>query len=240
MSPALRCAVCRAVPTGSFEISLLDEITCTSHGVGVRCVFCSRPHPSGSPAGWRPFSRRQMRCNTCLSDAVETQEEARRRLPAVRRHMAAIGVELSARVPVRVIDPAEVDHLVGDDDDVLLGLTDQWVGGRQRVRVEGIRILKGLPAVHFGRGVAHEIGHAWLAQHGSEFAAPDVEEGVCELFSYAWLKRQVTPVATRLREAVRSNPDPLYGGGFRAVYTATRTTDVSTVLAAVLRTGRLP
>ena len=240
MSSALRCTVCRDVPTGSFEVSLLDEVTCTSHRVGARCVFCSRPHPSSNPAGWRPFSRARMRCDTCLSDAVETQEEARRRLPAVRAHMASIGVELAARVRVRVIDPAEVDQLVGDDDDVLLGLTDQWVGGRQRVRVEGIRILKGLPAVHFGRAVAHEIGHAWLAQHGSEFAAPEVEEGVCELFSYAWLKRQVTPVAIRLREAVRTNPDPVYGGGFRAVYTATRATDVSTVLAAVLRTGRLP
>jgi Protein DA1 len=220
---------------------LHGEVVCTVHEVRARCVFCARPDPGPGPQDWRPFSRGHLRCPTCVVGAVETQEEARAQLPAVREHMAHIGVELTSRVPVRVIDPDEVDHLVGDGGDaVLLGLTDQWVGGGVRVQVAGIRILRGLPPIHFGRAVAHEIGHAWIAQHGSEFPAPDVEEGVCELFAYAWLKRQADPAAVRLRESIRHNPDRTYGAGFRSVYAATRTTDVSTVLAAVLRTGRLP
>ena len=240
MTPSPRCTICHVAPAGVVEVSLHGEVTCTVHEVRGRCVFCSRPHSSDAPPGWRSFSRR-LRCPTCLVGAVETQAEVRARLPAVRVHMAAIGVELAPRVRVRVIDPKEVDHLVGEDEgNLLVGLTDQWISAGQPVRVAGIRILKGLPPIHFGRAVAHEIGHAWLAQQGAVELPPAIEEGVCELFAYAWLKRQGPPIAARLREALRTNPDRTYGGGFRAVHAATRTTDVGAVLAAVLRTGRLP
>ena len=170
---------------------------------------------------------------------METQVQARTLLPTIRASMASIGVELPSPVRVRMVDPESVD--VGrPDGDVLLGLTDQWVGADSRVTVTGIRILKGLPPVHFGRAVAHEIGHAWLAQHGSKAATAAIEEGVCELFAYAWLKGQPTRIAEWLRKDVRSNPNPTYGGGFRAVYGATRVANVNTVLSCILRDGRLP
>ncbi len=237
-----RCTICRRLPIGTVEVSFHDEVTCTRHVARVSCVFCTRPHVDAAPAGWRPFSGSFMRCPTCLVEAVETQQEARIHLPSVRSQMAEIGVELAERVRVQIVSPAEINGAVGTPTSgVLLGLTDQWTGGGKRVRVAGIRIVAGLPPAYFGRAVAHEIGHAWLAQRGHAWTAtPAIEEGLCELFAYAWLKRRRTPDAEALRSRLRTNPDPVYGGGFREVHGAVQRHGIAAVLSELLNTGRLP
>jgi hypothetical protein len=238
-APIRRCLQCGQVPRGLVTVSLHGEWTCASHPVAGTCVFCARPHPAPAPPGWRPFSEHTLRCPTCLAGAVETQVDARRWLPSVRHEMAGLGIELAERVRVRIVDPATVPAAGPDPAGrrLLLGLTDLWIG--PTVRVGGIRIVAGQPPTHFGRAVAHEIGHAWLAQRGSVRPEHAVEEGVCELFAHAWLKKQRTPLAEHLRENLRTNPDPVYGGGFRRVHEAVVGRGIAAVLDAVLRTGRL-
>jgi len=230
------CAICGRAPAGSYEVSLHGEVTCAAHPAVVRCLFCGRPHVEAAPAGWRPFSGPFLRCPACLVDAVETQHQARVHLPSVRRQMAEIGVELPQRVRVRIVSP---DPAVATAGGVLLGLTERWIGDAGRVRVTGINIVAGLPPTHFGRAVAHEIGHAWLALNGCAQAVREVEEGVCELFAYAWLKRRRTRMAEALRAAMWASPDPVYGDGLRRVHAAARRDGIGTVLDRLLRTGGL-
>ena len=92
----------------------------------------------------------------------------------------------------------------------------------------------------FGRAVAHEIGHAWLAQYGHIPVAHEVEEGLCELFAYAWLKRERSPLADTLRSQLRADPDPVYGGGFRTVHAAVDRHGIENVLTSLLTNGALP
>jgi hypothetical protein len=182
-----------------------------------------------------------MRCPTCLAGAVETQQEARRHLPVVRGQMADIGIDLPQPVRVQVVGPDEVAAAAGvPATGVLLGVTEQVVDDREAARHADIRVVAGLPPVIFGRAVAHEMGHAWFALRGRAPAPEPVEEGLCELFAYAWLKRQPTRMAEALRQHLRSNPDPVYGGGFRQVYTAVRRYDIELVLNRILQSGQLP
>jgi hypothetical protein len=62
----------------------------------------------------------------------------------------------------------------------------------------------------------------------------------CELFAYAWLKRRRTPDAEALRSRLRTNPDPIYGGGFREVHDAVQRHGIAAVLSELLSTGQLP
>lgn len=235
------CTVCGMRPTGVYEVSAQGEATCTRHPVAVRCVFCERPHHEPSPDLWKPFSPGHLRCPTCVVDAVETQPQARARLPSVRARMAAIGVELADPVRVQVVSPEEINTAEGGPArGVLLGLTEQWMIDGGPVTVAGIRVAAGMPPTHFGQVVAHEIGHAWLAQYGQRRPEPAVAEGVCELFAYAWLKREQSPLARALRAQMHSNPDPVYGGGFRAVHAAVSRHGIEAVLASVLTAGVLP
>ena len=124
---------------------------------------------------------------------------------------------------------------------VTLGVTQsRWIAGQPGSDVIRIQIVAGLTVTHFGRAVAHELGHAWLAQRGTGHIDAVVEEGVCELFAHAWLKRQGTPLAEALRKQMRDNPDTIYGGGFRAVHASVVCHGIDAVVDAVCRTATLP
>jgi len=227
------CTMCGRVPLGSATASLRGEITCVEHPVAGRCVFCSLAHSHDVPAGWIPFQAGQLRCPACQRDAVEDQQQARAHFPRLRDDMAQLGIELKPRVQVRIVDPAELtdDHR---STGVLLALTDaiRTVATGELVKNE-IRVARGLPGVVFGRVVAHEMLHAWLAQQGCQLDAT-LEEGVCELFAYAWLKRHPSPFADALREQMKLNPDPVYGDGFRTVQDAVRRLGLARALEDLL------
>jgi hypothetical protein len=235
------CTVCGRPPTGTISVSLHGEITCVRHPVRALCVFCGRPDPEPQPPGWRTFAP-GLRCTTCGADVVETQAEARRLLPGIRREMADIGITLPTRVLVRLVPCDQLDPgrqpIAGA---LLLGVTEHIPrGAGRRAEVVEIRIARGQPLLQFGRAVAHEMGHAWLTQHGAVRPDPAIEEGLCELFAHGWLKRRDGPTAEELRRRLRENPDPVYGVGFRTVRDAATRHGVSAVLTSLARTGSLP
>jgi hypothetical protein len=234
------CPACGRPTPGVGRVSLRGEVTCVVHPVTVHCAFCRLTHPDPDPEGWTPFGAGLLRCRICTTEAVQTQERARAELPAIRQEMARIGVQLADRVRVQV---AHLDDFPGavnrPNGGILLGLTDQ-LAGSSRTTVTGIRILAGLPKIFFGRATAHEMGHAWLAQHGRVPIRDDaLNEGVCELFSYAWLKRQDAPIAESLRVLLAANSDPVYGDGFRRVHEAVGRDGIAIVLARLLQHGDL-
>ncbi|MFY1634754.1 protein DA1 [Solwaraspora sp. WMMB335] len=228
-----------------------------AQATGISCGFCGRwgdgrcapghrdtgRRAAGyQPPGWRLFADGWWCCPHCQVGAVRTQQDARRLLPSVRAEMAALGVRLPAPVRIRIVSAGQgatsaSPRVAG----LLLGLTRQEVTdpGRQ-TRVTAIEIVSGLPPTHFGRTVAHEMGHAWLALNGRVPPEPTISEGVCELFAYAWLKRRTDPVSAAARAALVANPDPIYGDGFRLVRSAVRWHGIRQVLAKILLTGRLP
>jgi hypothetical protein len=106
--------------------------------------------------------------------------------------------------------------------------------------VLGIEIARGLPDINFGLTLAHEVGHAWLVQNNATNLEPSLAEGVCELFAAAWLKRRGTPVALTLRDFLATNPDPVYGGGYRMVRAAVVKHGMTDVLTYLRDHGSLP
>jgi hypothetical protein len=217
-------------------VSIRAEVTCVSHPAVATCAFCARPRGAGEP-GWHDLGGGAVRCPTCALEAVDTQESLRRNVPVVRQVTSDLGFALASRV--RVVFGTE-DDLLGAGPDGAFGVTELRITGARTADATVVRVLRGLPAFVFGRVVAHELGHAWLAQFGARPADPAVEEGVCELISYAWLKRAATPHAETLREMIRDNPDPLYGNGFRMVYAAVRHHGLATVISSMSTSGTLP
>jgi hypothetical protein len=207
-----------------------------THPFVATCVFCGRRAGQGEP-GWRDLGAGTHRCPACAQDAVDTQETLRRHVPRVRDVTRDLGFGLARRV--RVVF-GTVDDLSGPGPARPFGVTELRITGARTAEVVVVRVLCGLPAFVFGRVVAHELGHAWLAQFASRPADPAVEEGVCELIAYAWLKRSGAPYAEELRDEIRTNPDPVYGNGFRTVHTAVQRHGLATVLESMSTTGTLP
>jgi hypothetical protein len=162
-------------------------------------------------------------------------------VPGIRARAKELGFVLCAPVRVGLVSADDLrEEASGLPGRMAFGLTSLLITGDRTADVVMIKILAGLPATLFGAVVAHELGHAWLAQHGSRPTEPSVEEGFCELVAHAALKRLDTTFAAGLREQIRRNPDPVYGDGFRRVQAAVRHHGIRNVLACLATTGRLP
>jgi hypothetical protein len=173
---------------------------------------------------------------------VDTPDLLRRHVREVRQVTEALGFGLRSRV--RVVF-ASVDELrsgvlghavVGAP----LAYTELVVTGARSAEAAVVRVMCGLPAFAFGRALAHEVGHAWLAQSGARSPRLPIEEGMCELISYAWLNRAGLPYAEAVRDTIRNNPDPVYGGGFREVHAALRGHGLTALIDALVATGEPP
>ncbi|SFR22922.1 Protein of unknown function [Lentzea waywayandensis] len=116
-------------------------------------------------------------------------------------------------------------------------MTHSW---QHSTTVAGIDVVRGLTRARFGATVAHEIGHAWLIQRGALVTDPVLVEGTCEVFASAWLKRQPGSYPGALREAMWTNPDQVYGEGYRRVREAVVRKGIHPVLHSLCTSGTLP
>ena len=237
-----RCVVCGRYPLDAVRVSLRGEATCFNHPVVGICGFCAHPltvHPP--PSGWSEAGRGRLRCPTCAAGAIETVADVKTHLGGIRQTTAELGFSLPHRVRVDLDDDiARYQDAARHGGPGLLGITEVRYTGAQMGTVAGIRVQRGMPSLIFGKVVAHELGHAWLAQRGLRPVDGVTEEGVCELIAYAWLKRNGTLFAQHLRTQMLANTDPVYGVGFRAVHEASRVHGIRAVISALATSGRLP
>lgn len=237
--PAPSCTICGRPPTGRAVLSMHGEMTCAVHPVSARCATCGRPTDELT-ADWRGPDRTTIRCPTCATGAIDTAREAKRIMPMIRRDLARMGFELERRVRVKLLTSDELRNLTVEGGPAMFGATTLalWSGGRKEPL--DVSILLGLHPVWFGRTVVHENMHAWLAEQGIRVNELAIEEGVCELAAYAWLRDRSEVSAQSIRRLIMTSTDRLYGDGFRAVHAAVQAHGLDDVLVSLRGTGALP
>ncbi|DAZ92865.1 TPA: hypothetical protein N0F65_003044 [Lagenidium giganteum] len=122
--------------------------------------------------------------------------------------------------------------------------------------VSAILVLHGLPYDLTAQVIAHEATHAYIKLNSS-FPTDiplQVEEGVCQLMSYLWLKYKhvvaettgsVAPFASRLREfymqQIENDQSEVYGDGFREALEAyNRTHSLQRVFDSIRSSKQFP
>lgn len=116
-------------------------------------------------------------------------------------------------IPVRVVNRHEMTKLAGSLSVVGLAYTQEWGDG---TLVHEIKIVENLPRLDFTQVLAHEILHTWIKQNNVSISKTE-EEGLCNYASYLVLLEVDNEYSRRLINDMMSNPDPIYGGGFRKV-----------------------
>jgi hypothetical protein len=222
--PGRRCDLCGALLTFAAVGTPLGDVFCPSHQDLPNCNLCSAP-----------FHGPGRFCQSCAATSVNTQERVRAVLPGARGILHAMGVILNPPVHVQLVDELQTLTLGTHESGRVAG-TATILGQR----VTEIHIVSGLPEVEFGATVAHEAMHAWMAQNGFPSLDPAIEEGLCQVVAYRWLRDQADPRAQLIREQLDMSPDPVYGGGFRLVKESVKQYGMNAVLAAVKASGRLP
>jgi hypothetical protein len=106
--------------------------------------------------------------------------------------------------------------------------------------VDGIAILRGLPAALFRGVCTHELGHAWLTLQGIRSLPGWAEEGFCELLSYRFYQQLNTEESRYHIAAIEESRDPMYGDGFRRVRAIADRMGFQKFVETLKTTKRLP
>ncbi|BCJ42885.1 hypothetical protein GCM10010168_03750 [Actinoplanes ianthinogenes] len=223
-----RCAACGRIMTLTGYVTSNGELVCQRHTGAQPSVCCGLPADLSLGAD-RPL------CPRCATSAVRTQQDVKRVLPPIAARLRSLSIRTTTPVRVRLVPFGEVQGLLGGHGEVL-GVTVS-LGSE----VVDLMVVRDLPLARFGAVVAHEVMHAYLAQQGFGMLPPEVAEGLCELLAHAWLKDQPGAPAQWERRRISENPDPVYGGGFRAARAAAiRVGGVRRMLEHVRRCGEFP
>ena len=219
---ASRCFHCGCVLEGTFTINASGQKACARHNHGPACTSCGRwLEPSEFFLPGNSFG--STLCRGCLPSAVSAEQLSAYGDAFGAQVLRQAGLEMPPHppVPLRLETADQILRLRGPLDKHAYAVTETRIttyGGAGTLRqIQGIALVGGLAKDHFEGALAHEFGHVWLFLKGRE-GLPDVEgEGFCEWLRHAWLTRLGTPLALELRQKLVTNPDPVYGGGFRTV-----------------------
>jgi hypothetical protein len=222
-----RCAVCARPLTGTVNVAVTGEFFCDRHSAQQRCIAC------GMPAGEPPVGELPS-CPRCAATAVGDRVDVKRVLPPIVRQLHALGVRTTTRVQVRLVGMDELPQ-AGAPNAHTLGVTV-----RASTTVTDLMVLRGLPEMQFGATVAHEAMHVYFGQEGYERLPPPVEEGLCQLLAYAWLRRQGGLLAVAAMRLIELDRGPVYGDGFRAAKAVAEQVGVRRTLEHVKQHGTLP
>jgi hypothetical protein len=241
-----RCMVCGAAMRGEYTVNGWGEQYCPRHERDLaRCYSCNRPMSQRLTGGGVAYRDGRSQCNLCRQTSVHSVPAGEEIMARVRATLAKSGIKVERPIPLKLADAMDLRRLATHDysaDPSGIASTRLWTEGDREVgrEVEGISILHGLPEWHFAAVAAHELGHAWLFINRYPTLPPAVEEGICELCEYLWLREQNTTEARWLLEAMEQNPDPIYGEGYRAARRALDTHGLQSLLAHVRQHGQFP
>jgi hypothetical protein len=196
---------------------------CKEHqGQYPACSFCGRLIP---PQQQEPGMTRgeSLRCPTCRATAIETIDQARPIFTRLIQWVNAQGLVYNyLPLSLELVDrPQLAELLKGQTRPDSLGatmITMQTVNGRvTSTKVDKVAVLEGLPSIVFQGVTIHELGHVWLLVHDIKGLPSWAEEGFCEFLSYRYYTQLNTDESRYHAKSIESNPNPIYGDGFRHV-----------------------
>jgi hypothetical protein len=238
-----RCQICLQPVSRQYIDNYWGEQYCQRHTDELpACYSCNRPiceHLTGE--GVRLGDGRTV-CELCRATAVDRPADGTLIVQQVMDALGEMGFDVGGvKIPIRLV---EKDELGGKHGPQTNGLTKNKLhtidGKEERREVEEILVLYGLPQEHYAAIVAHEYGHAWMFLQGFPQLAPMVQEGLCQLFSYLWLKSRQTPEAAYHIQLKQKNENSVYGDGFRAALAGMKNRPAAELFQYVRLHQRLP
>ena len=217
-----RCAIGGEILKGAYQINAWGDTYCAEHSAGLaECYSCHRFICERLTRGGVRYDDGHSICNRCRQTAIDTAAQGQPALMQVRRALARLGLEIGpAETPLRLVDQQELNRrstksYSKQPTGMACHHTLTRNGQIVERQVEAILILSGLPREHFTAVAAHELMHIYLFVNAFPDLEPVVEEGLCELAEYLWLKQQDTPEAAYRLALMDKNDNPVYGRGFQ-------------------------
>ncbi|WP_330927182.1 protein DA1 [Candidatus Sororendozoicomonas aggregata] len=242
------CSICRKPLTRRYLVDFWGNAYCHTHKDFARCASCGRIVCDHLTSGGMQYPDGLLICTTCGLYGVATVERANNIVNEMRKALASVGLKLNrAQVPVHLCgrdDLRKFSRHNFHDERPILGLA-RWTimsSGKRVVarNFKDILIQTNLPEEHFRTVAIHELTHAWFFYNNYQDLPIKVEEGMCMLMEYIWLRSQKTQDARYRRTILMKSSDPIYGEGFREARAALKLMPLNILLAFLKEKKKFP
>ncbi|WP_257254828.1 MULTISPECIES: protein DA1 [unclassified Endozoicomonas] len=243
------CAVCRKPLHEYYLMDFWGNTFCDTHQDYTTCSSCSRIVCKNITDGGMSFPDGLVICNLCNLRGVVNQEQGDRIMEQMRSALSSVGLNLhQSNTPLTLCGRDELREASRHNfhnERPILGLT-RWStsttpNGQVIAReFNDILIQKHLPEEHFRTVAIHELTHAWLFYNNYRDLPLEVEEGMCVMMEYIWLKNQATKDAEFRRIAIETSDDPIYGLGFQKARASLKLMPLKTLLQFIKERREFP
>jgi len=191
-----------------------------------RCDNCNMMISQKTTKGGVTYSDGRNICNICRKKVVTTDTEYSRSLKSLISALRNYGLNISLNnVEVNAVDRDELKRVSNSKySNSARGYCETIVEERRLgsttevTRSHTIYILDRVPKKYIEATLAHELMHVWINENVKHRLSSQLEEGSCNFISYTYLKSDYSEDAQNLIKQMKDNPDPIYGDGFRKVY----------------------
>ncbi|OED46650.1 hypothetical protein ACH42_03625 [Endozoicomonas sp. (ex Bugula neritina AB1)] len=242
------CSVCRNPLTRRYYVDFWGNEYCSTHNHYTHCASCSRIVCKNLTDGGMQYPDGVTICNLCGLHGVATQERAENLMGEMRQSLASVGLKLnSTQTPIHLCGRDELNEASRHgfhENRPILGLARWTISSRQGKIISrnfrDILIQINLPEEHFRTVAIHELTHAWFFYNHYQDMPLEVEEGMCVLMEYIWLKSQKTQDAKYRMQTIEESPDPVYGDGFRAAKDSLKLMPLDVLLTYLKEKNKFP
>ena len=243
---ASKCAVCRQP---IFTESQKDEYGNVYHFSHVKeykkCENCGRLICENITGGGKKYSDGRDICYLCSAQAIYENEIIRSLFREVKDKMFSLGIKVPDNITVEGVDRQRLKKEYGSEVSPEMkgfcGSVEQVfrVGNKiEKVTYQHkVYVLNGVPALFLSSTIAHELMHAWIYENAGKDLPPKLAEGSCNFASYLYLKDNYSQNARIIMKRMEISADPVYGAGYRNIYSQFSTKPVSDFLTFLKKEG---
>lgn len=220
---ALKCSVCKKPINGEY---LIDEFGLKYHKYHEselkRCDNCNRLISDRTTHGGVKYADGRNICTLCSRKKLNSYNKYEKSFNRVISRVGNYGLRFNKlSINLKVVNLSELRKVSGNKySKNIKGYTATRIRsfGNNRTFKHTIYVLSEIPPKYAEATIAHELMHVWISENLNQKLTKQLEEGSCNYLSYTFLKSDYSDDAKYIMKQLYSNPDKIYGDGYRKVY----------------------
>ncbi len=220
---ALRCALCGGIINDEYFEDFWGNTVHSKHkGEVPQCEYCRRFISDEISKGGVEYDDGRKVCGICREHAVDDVAYAEAVKTKLTKTLKGQGIDIvGVEVPLYLVNKSTMTELSAGSHADPLGFTHyeqtSYAGGIIAERSFKIYMLNGLPRFEFISALAHELMHVWMFTNAPTDIDPVLREGSCNYAAFLIIRNYPDKEARFVVDNMTSDPNPVYGEGFRRV-----------------------
>ena len=240
---SLKCAICSQPISGEYLIDGFGVKYHEYHDAKLnRCDICNRMISKKTTSGGVKYSDGRKVCNICNHKKLTSNRQYTLSFNKVISHLIRQGLTFNKKtISLKVVSLTELQRLSKSRHSKnIRGFTstsiEERLGGKRFKHT--VYVLSGTPSKFAEATMAHELMHVWISVNIPHKLTEQLEEGSCNYISYIYLKSDHSADAKDIIRQLKSNPDKIYGDGYRKVYARFKGQDLNGFLDYLRKNNR--